>query len=233
MVARRQLVMVPGLVCDADLYAPQAEALRDRVDVVVPDVARAATIAEMARDVLAAAPPSFALLGLSMGGYVVFEVLRQARERVTAVALLDTSARPESRAQTERRDALSLLNRTQGYAAVLEALWPAEVAARSRSDEVLRSRFERMCTRLGSEVFERQQRAIIARRDSRPDLPGLDLPALVLCGREDAVTPVDGAEEMAVGIPGAHLVVLGDCGHLSTWEQPGLVTAALRAWLEQ
>ncbi len=168
-----------------------------------------------------------------MGGYVALEVVRAARERVTALALLDTSARPETPAQRERRRVLLALGRAEGLDPVLEALWPAEVAAVHRADGRLRARFDAMASRSGLAVFERQTSAITGRRDSRPHLPGLDLPALVLCGREDAITPLDGHEELAAALPSAELVVLDDCGHLSTWEQPAAVTTALRGWLRR
>ncbi len=227
----RALVLVPGLICDEDLYAPQRAALAGSVDVVVPDVTGATSIAAMADAVLAVAPERFALAGLSMGGYVAFEVLRRAPERVRALALLDTSARPESEAQTARRRFLLDLARDAGFAAVLDELWPAEVAAAHVGDAALRARFDAMAQRCGPQVFRRQTEALMARADSRPDLAAIDLPTLVLCGREDRITPLDGHEEMAAGIPGASLVVLGRCGHLSSWEQPDAVTAALRAWL--
>jgi pimeloyl-ACP methyl ester carboxylesterase len=166
-----------------------------------------------------------------MGGYVAWEVLRQAPERVTALALMDTSARPEVDEQTSRRQALIELTQAGRFADVLDLLWPSEVSPGRRSDAALRARADAMFLRAGPEVFVRHQLAIIARVDSRPDLANVDVPALVLCGRDDAITPLDGSEEMAAGIPGAELVVLDDCGHLSTWERPDEVTDALRAWL--
>lgn len=228
---RPALVLVPGLVCDDDLYAPQRSALGDVADVVVPDIRPAGTIEQMARAVLDAAPERFALAGLSLGGYVVLEVLRQARSRVMRVALLDTSARPESPEQTARRRALLDLVDDQGLDAGLEALWPSEVAASRVADAALHDRFLAMCRRSGRNVLVRQVEAIMARADSRPDLPGLDIPLLVLCGRQDAITPLDGHEELARLAPRARLVVLDDCGHLSTWEQPDAVTGELRRWL--
>ena len=226
------LVLVPGLVCDADLFAEQSAALRaGGLRVVVPDVSGGASMGEMADAVLAAAPERFALAGLSMGGYVAQQVVRQAPDRVTALALLDTSARPESAAQTERRRGLERLGRERGYGAVLDALWPAEVAPSRHGDTALRARFDRMCGGFGLEVFVRQQQAITARLDSRPLLAGLGVPVLVLCGRDDAITPLDHHDEMARLAPTAALVVLDDCGHLSTWERPDEVTAALRSWL--
>ena len=228
---RPTLVLVPGLLCDDDLYAPQRAALSDVADVVVPDLRPAGSIEQMARAVLDAAPERFSLAGLSMGGYVVLEVLRQARTRITRLALLDTSARPESPEQTARRRALLDLVEEQGFDAGLEVLWPTEVAPGRVADAALHHRFLEMCRRSGREVLVRQVQAIIARSDSRPDLTGLDLPLLVLCGRQDAITPLDGHEEMARLAPRARLVVLDDCGHLSTWEQPDAVTRELRRWL--
>lgn len=231
MARSSALVLVPGLVCDADLFAEQAAALRDEVDLVVPDVSRGASVADLARDVLSAAPPRFALAGLSMGGYVALEVLRQAPARVGALALLDTSARPEAPEQTARRQALLSLGRARGFDAVLDALWPAEVAPAHVGDAALRARFDAMSHRAGWAVFQRQTAAIVARPDGRPLLGDLAVPTLVLCGRDDAITPLGGHEEMAAAIPAATLVVLDDCGHLSTWERPAEVTAALREWL--
>ena len=228
---RPVLVLVPGLLCDDDLYAPQTAALREVADVVVPDIRPAGSIEQMARAVLDAAPERFALAGLSLGGYVVLEVLRQARSRVTRVALLDTSARPESPEQTARRRALLQLVDDQGLDAGLEALWPTEVAPGRTTDVALHERFVAMCRRSGRDVLVRQVGAIMARPDSRPDLPGLDLPLLVLCGRQDAITPLDGHEEIARLAPRARLVVLDDCGHLSSWEQPDAVARELRRWL--
>lgn len=231
MAVRVPLVLVPGLLCDEDLYAPQVQALADVADVVVPDLRAAASIPEMAATVLSAAPERFSLGGLSMGGYVVLEVLRQARDRVDRVALMDTSARPESPEQTARRRALLALVRERGFDAAMEALWPYEVAPGRLDDVALRDRFLSMCRRSGPEVFARHVDAIIARADSRSDLRTLDLPVLVLCGRQDAVTPLDGNEEMARLAPASRLVVLDDCGHLSSWEQPAAVSDELRRWL--
>lgn len=231
MTGRQALVLVPGLMCDEDLFAPQRDGLADLADVVVPDIRSAGSLAEMARLVLDAAPDRFALGGLSLGGYVVLEVLRQAPARVERVALMDTSARPEAPEQTARRRALLQVVEDRGFDAALDLLWPTEVAPGRVDDAVLRERFLAMCRRCGEEVFVRQTQAIMGRADSRPDLERLPLPVLVLCGRQDAITPLDGHEEMAAGAPQAHLAVLDDCGHLSTWEHPEQVTAELRRWL--
>lgn len=232
MTRRQALVLVPGLACDEDLFAAQSDDLSEVADVVVPDIRPAGSIADMARLVLDAAPERFALGGLSLGGYVVLEVLRQAPHRVARVALLDTSARPDSPPQTALRQALLELAETRGFDAVIEALWPREVAPAHVPDVALQDRFVAMSRRCGKEVFARQTRAIIERADSRRDLGSIAQPVLVLCGREDVITPLDAHEELAALLPEARLVVLEDCGHLSTWERPQAVTAELRQWLE-
>lgn len=233
MSGRPALVAVPGLVCDAEVFAPQADALAGDVDVVVPVLGEAGSIEAMADAVLAVAPPVFALLGFSLGGYVALEVLRRVPQRVTRLALVDTMARAERPEQTANRERLIDLARAQGMRAVHDALWPLEVAPSRVGDRDLSERFWRMARRFGPEAFQRQQRAIIARRDSRPDLPGITVPTLVLCGRDDRITPLPESEATAAAVPGARLVVLDDCGHLAPWERPDGVTAALREWLQR
>ena len=227
------LLLVPGLACDEDLWAEQAAALFGTADVRVADITGAPSISAMAGAVLDGAPERFALAGLSLGGYVVQEVLRQAPERVTRVALLDTSARADAPEQTVRRRRLLALGESDGFGAVLDELWPLVDAPARPGDPALRRRFDAMSLRVGWQAFRRQQEAIMTRPESRPDLPRVAVPALVLCGREDALTPLEVHEEMAAGLPGAELVVLDGCGHLSTWERPDEVTAALRSWLER
>jgi pimeloyl-ACP methyl ester carboxylesterase len=227
------LVLVPGLVCDEDVFAPQSAALASEVEVVVQDVSTGGSVHEMAEAVLDTAPRRFALAGFSMGGYVGWQVLRRARERVTALALLDTSARPDTAERTAERRALVQLAQEQGYRAVFDRMWPAVVAPQHVDDEALRERFWAMTCRYGAPVYARHQEAILSRPDSRPDMADVTVPTLVLCGRDDLLTPVDGSAEMASAVPGADLVVLGGAGHLTTWERPADVTSALRAWLRR
>ncbi|HWG94621.1 MAG TPA: hypothetical protein VNU66_10390, partial [Mycobacteriales bacterium] len=141
------LVLVPGLVCDDDVFAPQRAALAGELEVVVADVSAGSSVRAMAEAVLDAAPRRFALAGFSMGGYVAWEVLRTARERITALALLDTSARPDTPERTADRRALVDLAREQGYEAVFDRMWPAVVAPQHVPDEGLRRRFWSMTSR--------------------------------------------------------------------------------------
>jgi pimeloyl-ACP methyl ester carboxylesterase len=186
---------------------------------------------EMARLILGAVPERFALAGLSMGGYVALEITRSAPERVARLALLDTSARADTSEQTATRRELIELAQEGRFEEVPHKLLPNIVHPDRLDDERLTSTVFAMADAVGPETFVRQEEAIIGRPDSRGDLPGIVCPTLVLCGREDALTPMHLHEEMATLIPGSWLRVIEKCGHLSALERPEEVTAALREWL--
>jgi pimeloyl-ACP methyl ester carboxylesterase len=230
-MTRAPLVLLPGLLCDEALWAPQVAALSDIAEPRVADLTRDADIGAMAERVLAEAPPRFALAGLSMGGYVSFEVMRRAPARVTHLALLDTSARPDTpeRAQV-RRDFIALA-RGGGFRGLTPRLLPQWVHASRMSDPGFVEAVTSMTLRVGRDAFIRQQAAILGRPDSRPGLSRIRVPTLVLCGRQDQATPVEVAREIAADIEGARLVVVEECGHLATLERPAEVSAAMRAWL--
>jgi pimeloyl-ACP methyl ester carboxylesterase len=225
------VLFVPGLLCDADLWAAQLAAISADRPVMVANIAGADTVAALAQTALAVAPQHFALAALSMGGYVALEMLRQAPQRVAGLALVDTSARPDSAEQARRRRGLIALARTGKFKGVTPRLLPMLLHPGRLDDAVLTGRVMAMAERIGREAFLRQQTAILGRPDSRPDLPGIGVPALVVCGRQDAITPLDVAEEMAGLIPGGELVAIEDSGHLSPMERPEAVNAALGAWL--
>ena len=225
------VVLVPGLLTSARLYAGQLPALWRHGPVMVADNTQGEQIGEVASRVLAAAPPRFALAGLSMGGYVALEIMRQAPGRVARLALLDTSARPDTPAQSERRLAQIAKAQAGRFGEIGGEQWPFMVSPAGQQDEQLREVFELMCEETGAAAFARQQRAIMSRPDSRPGLAAIGCPTLVLVGEEDALTPPGLAAEMADAIPGARQVVIPGSGHLSTLEQPALVAGALEAWL--
>jgi pimeloyl-ACP methyl ester carboxylesterase len=226
------LVLIPGLNCTAELFAPQMAALGGDRRILVADHARDATLEAIAERLLADAPDRFALAGLSMGGYVAFEVLRRAPERVARLALLDTSARPDTEEARANRLRLVALAEGGRFGEVHAALWPRLVAPHRRDDRALEAVVRRMMDETGPDGFVRQQTALMARPDSRPLLPGIEIPTLVLVGEEDVVTPPEVAREMAEAVEWASLVVVPGAGHLSTLEAPDVVNRALRAWLD-
>jgi len=224
-------VLVPGLLCSPRLFGEQIPALWRFGPVVVADHTRDDSMSGIARRLLAEAPPRFALVGLSMGGYVAFEVQRQAPNRVAKLALLDTSARPDLPEQSEQRRRQIELARGGRFGQIAGMLFPRLVAASHHGDQALEAIVQTMAEETGAEAFVRQQTAIIRRSDSRPGLAAIRCPTLVVVGAEDALTPPERAAEIAAGIPGARQVVVPDCGHLSTLEQPQAVTRALTEFL--
>ncbi|HEY8052020.1 MAG TPA: alpha/beta fold hydrolase [Steroidobacteraceae bacterium] len=226
------VVLVPGLLCSARLYAAQIPQLWSCGPVTIADHTRDDTMAAIARRILAAAPPRFALAGLSMGGYLSFEILRQAADRVVKLALLDTSARADTPEAVAARKAQIAQAAAGGLAEVADAQFMRLVHPARREDSSLREVNRMMSREVGAQAFIRQQTAIVGRVDSRPMLKDIRCPTLVLVGEADALTPPDRAAEMAAGIPGARLVQVPECGHLSTLERPEAVTAALLEWLQ-
>jgi pimeloyl-ACP methyl ester carboxylesterase len=226
------LVLIPGLNCTPALYAPQWPALAPGRQILVAETATDDTIAAMVERLLAAAPERFALCGLSMGGYVAFEVMRRAPERVTRLALLDTTAKPPTPETNAPRDQMIALAEKGVFDNVVTVLWQKLVAPDRLADEALRLQVRAMAEAVGPAGFIRQQRAIIGRSDARPVLATIAVPTLVVVGAEDAITPPDDAREIAAGIgTQARYLEVPGCGHLSTLEAPDIVTPALLDWL--
>lgn len=226
------VVLIPGLLCSARLFAAQIPALWPRGPVTIADHTRDETMTAIARRILAASPARFALAGLSMGGYISFEILRQAPARVAKLALLDTTARADTPEALAARRAQIAQVAAGGLAEVADAQFMRLVHPMRHQDANLREINRLMAREVGPEGFVRQQTAILGRVDSRPMLKDIRCPALVLVGEADTLTPPERAAEMADGIPGAHLVEVPECGHLSTLERPDAVTHALLEWLQ-
>jgi pimeloyl-ACP methyl ester carboxylesterase len=225
------LFLLPGLLNDARLWQYQISGLSDVVRATVADLTGADSISTLASMALSEAPAGrFALAGLSMGGYVALEIMRQAPGRVSALALLDTSARPDTAQATEgRRNLMQLAERN--FPAVTDALLPRLVHPSHLTNTSILTTIRAMAESVGKDAFLRQQRAIITRLDSRPFLDQIQCPTLVLCGHEDVITPVEVHKELFSAIPNSRLMIIEECGHLSTLDRPQQVTDALRKWL--
>ncbi|MGL5363869.1 MAG: alpha/beta fold hydrolase [Bosea sp. (in: a-proteobacteria)] len=231
---REPIVFLPGLNCTAELFAPQFSAFGDGRSILVAEHRLDDTLDGIVQRLLAIAPPRFAVCGLSMGGHIAFELMRMAPERVTRLALLDTSAKgptPETDAVRQRLIALCEKGR---FDTVCNELWQRLVAPSRLGDTDLRAIADRMAEACGPEVFIRQQQAIMKRPDSRSGLSAFKVPVLVLAGTLDVITPPDHSVEIAEQIgENATLRLLEGCGHLSTLEAPQEVNQALSEWLLQ
>lgn len=213
-------------MCDRRLWAPQIDALG--IDTQVADLTRHDKITDIARSVLEDAPDRFAMAGLSMGGIVAFEIWRQSPERVTHLALIDTTPYPDT--EEKRATRLEQIHRALhgGLREVaVESLKPVYLAEANREDEQLLETLLDMSIEMGPEVFERQSLALSSRPDSVPTLPAIDCPTVIICGDEDRVCPPPLHEYMAREIPGARLRIAENCGHIATLERADVINEEL------
>jgi len=235
-MSRPPLILLPGLLCTELLWRHQIEALADIADISVADLTQDDNVSAMAQRVLAGAPDRFALAGLSMGGYVAQEILRQAPDRVAKLALLDTSARRDDETQRERRERLVaqvMRHPPEKFVGVTRRLLPLLIHPRRQEDPAFVGPIREMAKSVGRDGYIRQQTAILGRPDGVADLAFIDCPTTVICGEDDILTPPELSREMAERIANARLVMIEDCGHLATLEQPDAVSAAMRAWLTE
>jgi pimeloyl-ACP methyl ester carboxylesterase len=226
------ILLVPGLACSLRIFAPVMPALWRFGPVTVANHIRDDNMGAIARRILAEAPPRFALAGHSMGGYIAFEIMRQAADRVAKLALINTQARADAPEASERRRGMMARARSGEYRAVLDELFPGFVHPSRQGDAALRQLVHDMGEDVGAEAFVRQQTAVIGRVDSRPSLAWIKCPTLVLTGDADNTIPNALSKEMADGIHGAKLVILENCGHFPQPEQPRATAAALTEWLK-
>jgi len=224
--------MLPGLLATRRVFQPQIDALSDTVDIVIPELWHYDSMAAMADAALAMAPPRFALAGFSMGGYVAFEVMRRAADRVERLALIDTQATPDAAEATARRHGLMEQTKIGRFHGVQPSLLPMILHSSHIDNKAIVQPILDMALEVGAEGFVNETRATIARPDSRPLLVDIEVPTVVIVGRQDLTTPLVRAEEMAADISTSRLVILEECGHMAPLEKPAEVTAALRKWLD-
>jgi pimeloyl-ACP methyl ester carboxylesterase len=228
---RIPLLLLPGTLNDAELWRAQIDALGTQADIRVADFTQQSSIAAMAGDALAILPEGpFALAGFSLGGFVAFEVLRRATGRVRGLALVNTQARPESpegRPGREKMMALAGRDFPRLTASLIQFMLPPE----RQGDATLVAAIQTMMDRVGADAFVLQSQAVMDRADSRPLLPSIACPTLIIGGLEDKVAPPRLSEEMAAAIPGAQLHLLPATGHMGPLERPAEVTGLLQAWL--
>jgi pimeloyl-ACP methyl ester carboxylesterase len=225
------LLLIPGLLCDADLWQNQINHLKDIADITVANTTCPDNIKDIAARVLAFSPPQFALAGLSMGGYVSLEIMRQAPQRVLKLAIFDSSARADTPEQQKRRRILLAMSREGQFKGVTPRLLPLLIHPDRIADTALTTIISNMAERVGRAAFQNQQTAILNRIDSRPFLKRITCPTLIVGGVQDAISPPELLQELADGIVNSQLELIDRCGHLSTLEQPDQVNHLMYHWL--
>jgi pimeloyl-ACP methyl ester carboxylesterase len=238
-MTRTPLLLVPGVLCSPRLFAAQVAALDGQADIVVPDWRRAPlsiwdSWESAARWVVDQMPAEkFALAGLSLGGMLAVEIMQFAAQRVTKLALLDTGMRSQSEAERAVRRARIRLADEGRFELVLGMQMTRFIPAYRLPDKALVDAVMAMCSEIGVEIYKRQEELAAIRVDRRPDLPRIQCPTTVVCGRDDAATPLFLSEEIAKAIPAASLAVIEQCGHLVTMEKPEETNLILKTWLER
>jgi pimeloyl-ACP methyl ester carboxylesterase len=227
------IVFVPGLMCTGRIYEHQALELGQRHPVMFANHWSHGSMAEIARAILAVAPGKFTLAGTSMGGYVAFEIMRRAPERVEKLVLMSTSAKPDTPERSEqRRKQVAAAKSAGSMRAGTKTLYPMLVHPARHEDLPLLTTFIEMAEQLGVEAFGRQIEAIIGRADSRALLGSIKIPTLVIAGKDDKLITPDNSEEIAESISGARLELVEHCGHMGMIERPEAYTKLLAGFLD-
>ena len=228
---KEPLVLLPGMMCDARLFEPQIAEFSAERPVIAMPLTASNTIEGLAEAILKLTPPEFALLGLSMGGIVAMEMVRQAPERISRLALLDTNPRAELAEVASRRGPQNEAVRNGGLRDVMRD----EMKPNYLVDSPYKSRILNLCMgmaeALGPDVFVAQSEALAARPDQQATLKSVRVPTLVLCGQDDIPCPVERHDLMHSLIPNSNLELIEGAGHLPVLEQPGKTNEALRRWL--
>ncbi len=227
------MLLLPGLLCDESIWAPQLAALSDHHPIAVPGYPGARSLRAMAEQGLERAPPVFSLVGHSMGARVALEIFAIAPERVERLALLDTGIHPPTPAEAEKRGALIEIARRAGIDAMVDRWLPPMVHPDRRADDAFMGPLRAMAAEGGVERYEDQVAALLGRPDPRPLLSKIDCPVLVGAGRDDEWSPPEQNRAIASAIPGADFVIFDQCGHMAPVEAPDQVSAALRRWMER
>lgn len=231
MAEKIPLVLVPGTLCNEVAWAPQARALSDIADPEIADLRGQASLSEMAATILQKAPPVFALAGHSMGGRIALEIVDQAPERVSRLALLDTGTHPVAEGEPARRAKNVDVVATDGLAAFAEP-WVRAILPPYRLEGIeLVAAVRGMILSFDTSDFQAQSTAMLGRRDLAPILKSIECPTLVLCGEDDTYSPPNQHRSIAAEIADARLVIVPRCGHMAPMERSDAVSAALRDWL--
>lgn len=225
------LLFLPGLACDARIYAPQLAAFPDSR--AVDGYGTADTLEAMARLALDQAPDSFDLFGHSMGGRVALEVFRLAPERVRRLALVSTGVHPLQPGEADKRRALQQVGWNRGFDALIDEWLPPMVAEPNRSDPAIYQPLRQMNIDAGQDVFDAQIHALVNRPAVDDLLPAIDCPTLVMTGELDGWAPPEQHRDIAAAIAGAELVIVPDAGHMIQLEAPDAANAAIARWLER
>lgn len=228
---KEPLIMIPGTLCDSALFNAQVSGLQDLADCQIGNHSSSDNLQEVAANIINSVSGNFSVLGLSYGGIIAFEILRQAPQRIKRLILLNTNHKEPSeitRATQQRFLGMSVLGEFREITTnfTTDAMLHPKHAANPKMREAVLQ----MAENIGQQRFFNQIKAQLGRPDSTPDLPNIQCPTLIMTGREDNVCPIPQHQEMARLIPNSTFQVIEESGHLSTMEQPERVNELIRNW---
>ena len=223
--------MIPGTLCDDNLFKYQTEGLKDLVDCHVACNSSASSLNQVAKNILEKQTGSFSVMGLSYGGIIAFELLRQAPERINKLVLMNTNYKePSEQTRINQQRFIGMAYLGQFKEITSEILIDAMLHPKNAEKQELRETILNMALNVGIDGFFNQVKAQLGRPDSTKDLQNIKCPTLIITGREDNICPLKLHEDMAEAIPNSTLKVIEECGHLSTLEQPNLVNNTIIDW---
>lgn len=230
---KKPVVLLPALLCNAGLFIHQIKALENEADFFVPDLGSDTHVTDTARRILSQIRGEFILAGISMGGYVAFEILRQAPQRVAGLILMDTNAHADPEPARKKRQEMIKTAQTQGIEAVIQSALLDIISPLHRNNDIIRHVLEYMAKTTGVHKYINEQKTIMSRPDSTDLLKKIPCPALVMGGAQDSLSPPESLDQMTAQIPTAVHAVIADSGHLPPLENPSAVTAAWRVFLNK
>ena len=225
------LILGSGLLCDSEIWAYLTEQLSDIAQIRLAETQQDDNLSAMAKRLLNSAPPRFAYAGFSMGGYLGFELLRQAPHRIDKLALLSTTAQPDTAEHIQLREMFIELTQQNNFEQAVNRNLTLFLTPPFNNDPQLRNTLQSMAKRIGPQAYIRQLNLIINRPDSRPLLRDIKIPTSIICGREDQLTPITKHQEIAMQITHAQLHVINNARHFIILEQPQVVADILRNWM--
>ena len=232
MSDRPFVFLLPGMLCDAEVWRAQIAALQSDHELCIPVFRGFSSLEAMALHVLSLAPARFSIVAHSMGGRVAMELMRLAPERIRHFIVMDMGVHPVTAQETVRNRLLMQLAVDGGLEAVADSWIPFMIHPDRHHDDALKHRIKAMVLRNDIEDLRGQLQAAQDRADQAQYLAGISHKVFIVCGDSDNWNPPQLHQSMQEALAGSELVIIVGCGHMTPMEKPAEVNALLLHWLQ-